>query len=89
MSTATFHLRGNPLHASEILSVADEPGQAIAAILAASRRVTEAESAVAQARAEFRRSIATAYASGVSLTEIGRALGISRQRVKVLRDEAA
>jgi DNA-directed RNA polymerase specialized sigma24 family protein len=51
-------------------------------IRTAARKVERAETALAAARAQLRAEIATAYKSGVSISEIGRQLGISRQRAQ-------
>jgi DNA-directed RNA polymerase specialized sigma24 family protein len=51
---------------------------------AARRRVVDAEAALASARSSLRAEIVKAHRAGVSQSEIGRIVGISRQRVKQL-----
>jgi DNA-directed RNA polymerase specialized sigma24 family protein len=56
----------------------------LARISAAADELSSAEQALAAARSEYRKSITQAYASGVSMAAIGRALGITRQRVNAI-----
>jgi hypothetical protein len=68
--------------------VTDDAQGLIAAIQTAAESVRMAETDLARRRADYRRAIADAHAAGVSLAAIGRELGITRQRVKRIIDEA-
>lgn len=56
------------------------------AILRAAERVRDAEEALLARREEYRQAIALAHDDGVSLSAIGRELGVTRQRVKQIID---
>ena len=58
--------------------------QAAARLDAALRRVGAAERGLAKARADLRAAMIAAHQAGMTLTQIGAAAGISRQRVKQL-----
>jgi DNA-directed RNA polymerase specialized sigma24 family protein len=66
--------------------VAKDNADLIAAIHTAAQAVREAEQALAQRRAEYRRALEAAYASGISLSALARELGVTRQRVKRIID---
>jgi len=53
----------------------------------AARKLEETESARAEARAELREAILAARAEGVTLAAIGRAAGLSRQRIRQLVEQ--
>jgi hypothetical protein len=55
---------------------------------AAGARLTEAEKAVAMARAEYNTVVRRIHLGGASLREIGAALGLSHQRVQQIVDDA-
>jgi DNA-directed RNA polymerase specialized sigma24 family protein len=61
---------------------ADDQERHLRAILRASERVRAAEATLGQRREDYREAIAAAHSAGVSLAAIGRALGVTRQRVK-------
>jgi DNA-directed RNA polymerase specialized sigma subunit len=53
-----------------------------ARIVRAAKRVDTAEKNLTRARADFWQAVADANENGLSLSEIGRLLGVSRQRVQ-------
>jgi hypothetical protein len=64
-----------------------ERGEAVARVLEAQRAVERAEQEADAARARRRQAVADARAVGVTWAELGRALGVSRQRAAQLLDE--
>lgn len=79
-------MRGNCLLQGESVFVADA-AELLKAIRHALEGIKNAEADLAARRAEYRRAIAAAHAGGLSLSAIGRELGVSRQRVKNIIDE--
>jgi hypothetical protein len=64
-----------------------KPQDPLTRLQKAARRVQQAEEGLASARAELRVAIREASDAGISLSAIGRELGITRQRVKQLLEE--
>lgn len=56
----------------------------IAKVRKAADRVRQAEEALARERAAFRATLAEVHENGVTLTRIGKELGVTRQRVYAL-----
>lgn len=64
------------------------PDEELAGLLLALQRVREAEAEVVTRRREFRDQLLAVNAAGVSKSAIARALGVSRQRVQTMFEEA-
>lgn len=71
---------------TETFVVTKEQAAKVAAVHAAAERIVEAKQAVTEARDGYRLALAAAVDAGVSLTVLGRELGVTRQRVKRIID---
>jgi DNA-directed RNA polymerase specialized sigma24 family protein len=65
--------------------VPDDP--LLARVLRARQRIREQEADLTEARREFRAALVAAHQGGHSYAAIGRALGVSRQRVAEMIQE--
>jgi hypothetical protein len=54
------------------------------AVIAADRQLRETEAAHEQARESFRRALREAHAAGATYEQLGKLVGLSRQRIGVL-----
>lgn len=68
--------------------VANELQRRLAAIHAASERVSDAQDQLARRRLEYRQAIAEAVDAGWSQSALSRELGVSRQQVSRLIEES-
>lgn len=87
MSTVHTVTGGKALLEREKFEVARDSREPPEALVRAAQRVTDARAELATARRELRSEVRKASAAGFSLSAIGRVVGITRQRVKILRDE--
>lgn len=86
LSTAPHRYEGKCPLESESAIVTPEQERLLEAVVKASGQVRDVEEALVEHRAASRQAIAAAYAGGVSLAAIGRALGVTRQRIKRIID---